>query len=131
MTGVEALNEELRGLDREIEAAAVAGDAEGFVRLSMRRAALPSLILAAKASPLRAEVERLERELEELEIEAEKVLESPAPEVPRGRRGHLTPGMVKNARIGEARARQGAVVRQLEARRRRLAEIEQEGAAPL
>ena len=81
---VEAMMEELRALDREIEAAALAGDAEGFVRLQMRRAALPYHIREAKVAPIRREIGRLEDELAALEDEARRAREEPEP---RSRRG--------------------------------------------
>ncbi len=121
---IELLEEELRRIGAEIEEAATAGDAGEWIRLGMRRDALPRLIREAKAEPIREEVERLEAELEAADREMVRAREEPPPEVPAMLRGQQTPALLRNARLGGIRARQSAACRELAAARATLAEIE-------
>jgi chromosome segregation ATPase len=118
--------EELRSIVARIEDAAVDGDAGEWLRLSMRRDALPRLITEAKAAPIRAEIARLEAELEDLEEQRKAALRE-KPEVPPHQRGTVTPMMVRNSKLGGIVARLSAVGRELDERRQELEQIERQG----
>ncbi len=123
MGRIEALELELTGMNARIEDAAVAGDAEEFVKLKMREAAIPAQVREAREKPVLEEIERLEEERTELEAEAQRVRVEPLPTVPPGQRGRVTGIMLHNARIAEADERARAVGREIEARRSLLARL--------
>ncbi len=83
MGRIEAMELELAGLSARIEEAALQGDAEGFVKLRMREAAIPAQVREARKKPMLDEIARLEAELRELEEEERRVREEPLPTVPR------------------------------------------------
>ena len=131
MSKIEALQQELRGLDAQIEAASVAEDEGAYVRAMMRRTALPVLIREARMAPFCRQIERMEHELRALEEEAQSVQEAPLPVVPPGQRGHVTPVMLRNAELGDVNDRASRVGRELRAKRGELRRIETESPPPL
>lgn len=122
---------ELTRSGEQVEAAAVEGDVEGFVRRLMRQRALPRLIREAKAEPVRRKLAELESEAAAMDEAVRRVREEPYPVVPPGMRGHVTPRMAHDARLQEAVGRQRAIGEELKAHRRLLAQIEAEGVRPL
>lgn len=130
MTKIEQLEAELAGLNALIEAAAVQQDGEEYVRLSMRRSALPYLLREAKVAPIRDDIRRLEEVAANLETERQRIQTEPPPEVPPGRRGHITPVMVKNARLKGVIDQQSSISRELKEKRRELEQIKAEGPRP-
>ncbi len=127
MTEIEQLERELGRLDERAEEAALEEDAGEFLRLAMRRVAIPALIREARAAPVRREIERLEEELAALEAESKHVREQPQPTVPAGRRQHVTPAMLRNAELGSITARAIRLGGELKAKQQELAQIEREG----
>lgn len=126
MATAEDLERELAELDSLIERAAVDEDVVEFLRLEMRRAAIPALIRQARAAPVREELEALEAELEALEEEAERVRSGPAPEVAAGQRGHVTPAMMRNQQLAGITDQASSLGQRVKARRRELEVIEAE-----
>lgn len=124
---IEQLVEEYNRLDEEIATAAVAEDATEWIRLRMRKDALPSMIAEAKARPIRKEVQRLEEELERLESERQAALAAPLPQVPAAQRGTVTGLMRRNQELSGITSRTSMVGKELDERRRQLAQIEHEG----
>lgn len=127
MNESEALERELMGVDARIEVAAVEGDAEEYLRLCMRRSALPYLIKMARTAPICREIERMEHELRALDEEAQSVREAPLPVVPPAQRGHVTPATLANTRLASINGRATQVGRELRNKRGELRRIEEEG----
>lgn len=128
---IDRLREELEGIDTHIEDAALKKDGDEFVRLSMRKIAIPVLIREERAEPMRERMRQLEEELDALEEELRQVQEAEPPPVPAGRVGHMNPAMAKSARISGIASRSSSLSRELKQARRELAELEAEGARPL
>ena len=117
---LEALRDELDALPEMIEAAALVGNADQWVRLSMRKTALEADIREAALEPHRRAVEKLEREVEALEAERRAALEAPPPEVPGHLRHTTTPEMVKRRAVESATRRSAGASRDLSEARRQL-----------
>lgn len=120
---VEQLVEEQSLIAGRIEDAARREDAASWIRLTMRRDALPGTIAELRARPIREEVERLEAELADLERQRQSAL-AEEPEVPAAMRGGVTPTMVRNQRLSSITSRASRVGKELDLRR---TELEAEG----
>lgn len=126
MSGITQLQAELGRIDRLIEAAAVAEDSKEFIRLEMRRSAIPSLVREARCEPLRGEICELEKQLESLDDEALRAQQEPHV-VLEGRRQHVTPTMIRNSRLASITDRTSTVSKRVKEKRAQLKRIESEG----
>jgi hypothetical protein len=118
------MREELAALPEAIEAAALAGDEESFVRLQMREVALEADIREAALEPHRVAVSRLEAEVEDLEASRRLALEAEPPPVPDHLRHTTTPDMLKRRVVEGALRRSAGASRELAAARRQLEDAE-------
>lgn len=125
---VAELQAEAARVDSTIEEAAVQDDAGEFLRLQMRKAALPALIRQAQAQLIRREIAELEEELRGLDEEMAAAQAAPPPEVPVKLRGQQTPQMLKTRRISGVSTRSLVVSKELRELRLSLAELEGGGA---
>ncbi len=113
MTEIEAMREELDAMTEQIEAAALAGDAERFTSLRMREVALRVLIRDEELKPLREQVEGLEAQLRSLDEERLRVQNGPPPEVPEERRHVVTGAMMQRHHLEGIRRNVAKVRREL------------------
>ncbi len=118
----EDLREELSELPALIESAALLGDAERWVRLSMRQQAIEARLADERIEPLRMAVESLEGQLRSLDFEREAALHGEAPEVPEHLQGFTTPQMQLNRRLESIAAQSSRLSRELKLAKNRLSE---------
>lgn len=124
---VAGLEAELAVIDDIIVEAALDGDAEAFVRASMRKAALPTYVVRQKTEPLREHLGRIDRQLADLEVERERVKTEPPPEPPAGMRGTISAAMVRTRLLEGVAARERSASRERKEVLRQIAAIEREG----
>lgn len=117
------LKQELDGIDDAIVEAAVDGNHERFVRLNMRKTALPTKIREARVEELRKEIERLESESAEIVAERDRLLGTPAPPVPAHLRGELTNGDMQRIKMQPVANEEQRVSRELRDRRKKLKKV--------
>ncbi len=128
---IEDLREELEDLPGMIEAAALLGDAERFVRLQMRQIAVEARLADQHLEPLRMAVERLEGQLRALDFEREAALNGPAPEVPGHLRGSVTPQMILNRRLESLANQSARLSRELKVAKATLEEVARGRTTPM
>lgn len=124
---VEELLHEESLIGVRIEEAASREDTQEWIKLSMRRDALPSMIDGLRAQPIREEIGRLEAELEALEQERLRVLNEEH-EVPDAMRGSVTAVMVKNRKLSGIASRSARVGKELDLRQTELENLTRKAA---
>ena len=124
---VEELLHEEGLIEGRIEDAAIRGDVALWIRLTMRKDAIPRLLAEVRAQPIREEVEQLEAELADLERQRQRAL-AEEPEVPAAMRSGVTPTMVRQRKLSGITSLSSQVGKDLDLRRTELENLTRKGA---